>query len=519
MKKRLTILTALLLAANCVLPANAAETEILHAGFEDGISGWQARGTASIAVSSDTAAAGSASAAVTGRESAWAGISHALDSSVCPAGTRLKVQAQVMQRSGSAVHFKMTMQYQNSGSAVYDTFAEGDAASGEWLTLSAENYTVGQGSDPVLYFETESGKCDFWLDEVTVTKTGSAIVPSSKYKKGDADHSGTVDAADAAALCDFLLNKDSAVYADTTDLDGDSVLTAKDLTMLKRIAMNPVDPDEERHEYMSKIRDQVTANVPSSVLNGAGGTVEHITYFSKKAGHDKGANVWLPPGYDKNSQYPVLYVNHGYGGDEFAMMDGNGIREMATNLIRSGDAEPMIIVFTHQYTHPTRTTDSGNGSEDVPYYDAFAEDLPDSLMPYIESHYPAKTGRENAAVAGFSMGGRESLYIGMMCKEKIGYIGAAAPAPGIFPTRDQFMDHPGNMSEDEIRIDPPYQPYLLLIAGGTSDNMVGTYPKQYSDLFTEHGTENIYLSVPGGGHDSRTVTPLMYNFIRLIFKA
>ena len=36
---------------------------------------------------------------------------------------------------------------------------------------------------------------------------------------------------------------------------------------------------------------------------------------------------------------------------------------------------------------------------------------------------------------------------------------------------------------------------------------------------TEHGTENIFLSVPGGGHDSSTVTPLMYNFIKFIFKA
>ena len=81
------------------------------------------------------------------------------------------------------------------------------------------------------------------------------------------------------------------------------------------------------------------------------------------------------------------------------------------------------------------------------------------------------------------------------------------------------MNHPGVMSKDDMRIDPPYAPYLLLIAGGTNDGMVGTYPKQYSDLFTEHGTENIYLSVPGGGHDSKTVIPMMYNFIKFLFKA
>ena len=81
------------------------------------------------------------------------------------------------------------------------------------------------------------------------------------------------------------------------------------------------------------------------------------------------------------------------------------------------------------------------------------------------------------------------------------------------------MDHPGVMSKDDMRIDPPYSPYVLMIAGGTNDGMVGTYPQQYHELFTAHGTDNIYLSVPGRNHDSSTVIPLMYNFIRCIFKA
>ena len=92
------------------------------------------------------------------------------------------------------------------------------------------------------------------------------------------------------------------------------------------------------------------------------------------------------------------------------------------------------------------------------------------------------------------MGGRESLYIGIKCCDKVGYIGGGAPAPGIFPTKDQFMTHPGVMSKDDMRIDPPYSPYLLMIAGGTSDNMVNDFPKQYSDLFTQHGTDNIYIT-------------------------
>ena len=519
MKRSLTVLTAVQLTLCSVLHANAANTEILHADFEDGLSGWKARGSASVAVTTAESASGSASAAVTERGAEWSGISYALSSSACPAGCRLSVQAQVMQRSGKTVHFKMTMQYDGSDGAVYDTFAEGDAASGEWITLSAPEYTVQSGANPVLYLETESGSSDFYVDEVIVTKTGNPAVMPGKVKKGDADHSGKTDAADAGELLAYLLNKDAEIYTDGADFDGSETLNAKDLSMLKAYLLNPPAVSEPDPEYMSKIRDQVTANVPEDVLKNAEGTLEHITYFSKKANHDKGANVWLPPGYDANETYPVFYVNHGYGGDENAMVNGMGVREIATNLIKRGDAVPMIIVFTDQYTDPQHPKQTGNGQADVPGYDNFVEDLPDSLMPYIESHYPVKTGRENTAIAGFSMGGRESLYIGMKCCDKIGYIGGGAPAPGIFPTRDQFMNHPGVMSKDEIRIDPPYSPYVLMIAGGTNDGMVNDYPKQYYDLFTQHGTDCIYLSVPGGGHDSSTVIPLMYNFIRVIFKA
>ena len=498
---------------------------IMHSDFENGISGWEGRGSAKVSATKDAAAEGSSSAIVTDRAADWNGIAYSLSSRKCPAGTIIDASAKIMQKSGGTVHFKMTMQYTIDGSPLYDTFAEGDAPSGEWIDLSAIHYTVKDGTDMILYFETDTDKCNFYLDEVLVKKNDGTL-PPVVYSKGDANHSGTVDTDDVRAMIDYLLGKQTEVFLDGADMDGSGTLNVIDLSILKNTFITPNEPDpvetpaaRSGAEYMASIRSQVTASVPSNVLKNAEGTIEHITYFSKKANRNKGANVWLPPGYDKNKKYPVFYVNHGYGGDESSMVNGMGVREIATNLIKSGDAEPMIIVFTNQYTDPAHEKQTGNGQADVPGYDNFVEDLPDSLMPYIETNYPVKTGRENTAIAGFSMGGRESLYIGMKCCDKIGYIGGGAPAPGIFPTQDQFMNHPGVMSKDEIRFEAPYEPYLLMIAGGTNDGMVNDYPKQYADLFTQHGNENIYLSVPGGGHDSSTVIPLMYNFIRFIFKA
>ena len=86
-----------------------------------------------------------------------------------------------------------------------------------------------------------------------VLLAGCAVFPASAadLRTGDADHSGTVDAADASALCDWLLCKGGTVYADTSDTDGNGHLNAKDLALLKRQLLMPPAPDPD---YMSKIR-------------------------------------------------------------------------------------------------------------------------------------------------------------------------------------------------------------------------------------------------------------------------
>jgi len=539
---------AMMFSAVSAMPAvtNAQEPDAngyyYHDTFENGTDDWEGRGGASVSTGG-TAYAGSKALTVSDRGSSWHGAQKALDSQTFKAGEEYSFSAAV---SGSG-NMMLSLQYTDaSGKTAYGHIASGQSE-GDYVLLSNTNYKLPEGSGYILYVETEDGTASFSVDEVIAAKAGTqpdAPQPINVIQ-GDFNGDERVDIFDLVLARKSLVSYTSGSATDTVmtvaDIDCDGEFAVNDIVMLSKFILGKVkefpEPivttttttappvtttttsNADPSAYMASIRDKITVNVPQNVLKNAEGKIEHITYFSKKANRNKGANVWLPPGYDSSKKYPVFYVNHGYGGDESSMMNGMGVREIATNLIKSGEAEPMIIVFTNQYTDPNHEKQTGNGQADVPGYDNFVEDMPDSLMPYIESHYPVKTGRENTAVAGFSMGGRESLYIGMKCCDKVGYIGGGAPAPGIFPTRDQFMTHPGVMSKDDMRIDPPYSPYILMIAGGTNDTMVNDFPKQYSDLFTQHGTENIYISVPGGGHDSNTVIPLMYNFIRFIFKA
>ena len=539
---------AMMFSAVSAMPAvtNAQELDAngyyCHDTFESGTDDWEGRGGASVSVGG-TAYAGSKALTVSDRGSAWHGAQKALDSQTFKAGETFSFSAAV---SGSG-NMMLSLQYtDSSGKTAYGHIANGQS-SGDYTVLSNTDYQLPEGSGYILYVETEDGTASFSIDEVIIAKAGTQPDAPQAVNaiQGDFNGDERVDIFDLVLARKSLVSYTSGSATDTVmtvaDIDCDGEFAVNDIVMLSKFILGKVrefpEPivttttttappvtttttsNADPSAYMASIRDKITVNVPQNVLKNAEGKIEHITYFSKKANRNKGANVWLPPGYDSSKKYPVFYVNHGYGGDESSIMNGMGVREIATNLIKSGEAEPMIIVFTNQYTDPNHEKQTGNGQADVPGYDNFVEDMPDSLMPYIESHYPVKTGRENTAVAGFSMGGRESLYIGMKCCDKVGYIGGGAPAPGIFPTRDQFMTHPGVMSKDDMRIDPPYSPYILMIAGGTNDTMVNDFPKQYSDLFTQHGTENIYISVPGGGHDSNTVIPLMYNFIRFIFKA
>ena len=278
-------------------------------------------------------------------------------------------------------------------------------------------------------------------------------------------------------------------------------------------------------QFMEMFRQNIVTPDPretSSRQNGVDyGTVKDITYFSKNAGRDKQAKVILPAGYNTNEKYPVVYVNHGIFGSANDMLnDDLGIQVISGNLMSKGEAEKMIIVLTNMWTSKTMVSPPNQFTNEVTQcYDNFLYDIADDLIPYIEKNFSVKTGRENRAISGFSMGGREGIYIGISRPDLFAYIGGACPAPGIVPARDMFMEHKGSMTEAEFKIkDSSNLPYLLFITGGDSDGVVGTFPNEYHQLFTKNGCDHAWQLVPGGGHGGVSVRSHFYNFFKYVFK-
>lgn len=237
------------------------------------------------------------------------------------------------------------------------------------------------------------------------------------------------------------------------------------------------------------------------------------SYPSSTTGRNRKVMILLPPDYTEEKKYPVLYLLHGIGGDENEWAGGRPTWVIG-NLIHAGEAAEMIVVMPNVRA---RENDRANASDmytpaHFQAFDNFINDLRNDLMPYMEANFSVAKGRENTAIAGLSMGGRESLYIGLTMQDTFGYIGAFCPAPGVLP----YNVEKGLFLTADFKAAEGYDTYILINAGKT-DGVVGAWPKTYADTLTANGTANTFY-VTNGGHDFAVWKHGLYNFARNIFK-
>ena len=243
------------------------------------------------------------------------------------------------------------------------------------------------------------------------------------------------------------------------------------------------------------------------------GLLETFEYESTTTGTTRKANIILPAGYDESKQYPILYLLHGIGGDHNEWLGADPVTVVG-NLIADDEASEMIVVMPNVRA---RANDVGNPSdiysvEHFQAFDNFINELQTDLMPYMEKNYAVKTGRENTAIAGLSMGGREALYIGLTMADTFGYVGAFCPAPGVLP----YDVEPGLFEKEEFVPAGGYEPFIM-IAEGDSDNVVSSWPSTYHKTLEENGVTHTYY-ITEGGHDFKVWTNGLYNFAERIFK-
>lgn len=154
------------------------------------------------------------------------------------------------------------------------------------------------------------------------------------------------------------------------------------------------------------------------------GAVRLHDYQSKSLGRLRHLRVYTPPGYDRGSRrYPVLYLFHGSGDNDATWIAFGHAHWILDNLIAGGKAKPMIVVMTDGHaTAPQFTGVPGTNMISRNVSD-FERDLLGDVLPFVEANYRTRREAASRSIAGLSMGGGQSLTIGLNHPELFGWVG------------------------------------------------------------------------------------------------
>ena len=273
------------------------------------------------------------------------------------------------------------------------------------------------------------------------------------------------------------------------------------------------------------------------------GEVREKWYYSDVMKAWRRAFVYTPPGYDANpkTRYPVLYLQHGAGEDERGWANQGHMGFILDNLIAEGKARPMIVVM-----------DNGGGSAlfarprppapvaaapapaaapaaagQPPAREAaapprspfamgpaqfFEQVLLTEIIPTMDRSYRTIPDRAHRAMAGLSMGGGQTLQIGLTHLDTFGYLGVFSGV-GMRGNADMKTMYNGAYA-DAAALNGKLKVFFISI--GTTENVEGA--RRYKAALDSLGVHNVYYESPGTAHEWLTWRRSLYQFAPLIFR-
>jgi enterochelin esterase-like enzyme len=238
------------------------------------------------------------------------------------------------------------------------------------------------------------------------------------------------------------------------------------------------------------------------------GEIRTHWYQSKSLGTLRRLTVYVPPGYDRDAaaRLPVLYLFHGANGDEKVWTREGHANLILDNLLAAGKTQPFLVVMPFGYGVLPGTP--GEAGQNTPQ---FSKDLLGDVIPFIDSHYRTLADRDHRAIIGLSMGGGESLSIGLNHLELFSYV--AGFSAGLNRTAD-FSQPYASLIADPAASNQ--QLHLLWIGCGRDDGLFPT-SKRFSDFLTAHQIKHTFWESSGEHtwtnwrHYLNEVAPLLFH--------
>jgi enterochelin esterase-like enzyme len=244
------------------------------------------------------------------------------------------------------------------------------------------------------------------------------------------------------------------------------------------------------------------------------GKVAYTWYKSNAVGFDRPMCIYTPPGYDpadKSKKYPVLYLIHGMTDTYETWFKVGKVNNILDNLIAAGKAEPMIIVMPYANPYPEMMLRGITDRYDSMDTKLTTEEFTKSVVPFIEANYNVLTDAQNRAIAGFSLGGRQTLACGLGNPDMFSYVCAFAPAifgPEISANFENGTYAPAAVLNEKMN--------LVWLSCGTSDFLYQS-SLQLEQNFKDRGIE--YKTMyPGGGHTWMNCRDYITAVAQLLFK-
>ena len=158
------------------------------------------------------------------------------------------------------------------------------------------------------------------------------------------------------------------------------------------------------------------------------GTVTIHWYTSKATGARRRVHVYAPPGYaqETSKRFPVLYLLHGSGDNDSHWTLLGRANVIADNLIADGRAVPMLIVMPdgHVADRSRGREEGGRNRGRGP----FEKDLLENVLPLIEANYRVLADAQHRGIVGLSMGGGQSIGVGLGHLDQFAWVGAFSAA-------------------------------------------------------------------------------------------
>ena len=321
-------------------------------------------------------------------------------------------------------------------------------------------------------------------------------------------------------------------------------------------------PDPSSLYYYGASRWGSGIDVPAAdqdfyaVKNVPQGQMREIYYWSEENKAMRHIFVYTPAEYDlkPNKRYPVLYLQHGGGENEYGWPQQGHTAQIMDNLIAEGKAEPFIIVMENgSWTMPRPAMGQGGPQGQRPpmgqrppqgmgqgqrppmgqgqrppqgqggrprggfgmpsgWADGFANTLIKDCIPYIDSHFRTLADNKHRAMAGLSMGGMQTKSI-------------TVAHPEVFSNLGIFSG--GTITVDDVKNNPEFAKGLQLVfvsfGSRELENRVqgfgdGTDPKSETEELAKSGVNAHFYVSPGTAHEWQSWRRALYQFAQLLFK-